>query len=453
MSSNAVVIEARSLSKSYRLYDRPQDRLKQTLSFRLQQLRLAGLRTYYKEFWALRDVSFDIGKAETVGIVGRNGSGKSTLLQLICGTLQPTSGACTSRGAIAALLELGTGFNPQFSGMENVYLNGQILGLSKREIDSRLEDILSFADLGDFIYQPVKTYSSGMAVRLAFAIAAVREPEILVIDEALAVGDDAFRRKCFARLRSLQERGTTLLFVSHTSALVLELCDRALLLDGGELLFDGSPKDTISLYTKLLFASPDVRPQLRRRIMTRPAQELSTASSSAAGPAKPVQPAFFAAGLVTRSRVEYEMRGACIEEPHLETVAGELVNVLSTFDTYRYCYRVRFTADAGQVQFGMLIKTVTGKELGGHAHPGLHEDIGIVRAGEVYSVSFEFRCLLNEGTFFLNAGVRGVRLCDGEQTYLHRILDAVVFKVLPAERPQGTGVVAFEARSQSERAG
>lgn len=238
MSSSDIAIRVQNLSKCYPIYDAPRDRLKQFVVPRLQGL--VGRKTakqYFREFWALRDVSFEVKKGETVGIIGRNGSGKSTLLQIICGTLNPTKGGVETRGRIAALLELGAGFNPEFTGRENVYLNAAVLGLSNEEIDTRFDEIAAFADIGDFIERPVKTYSSGMMVRLAFAVAIHVDPEILIVDEALSVGDAYFQAKCAHRIRSIISKGVTVLFVSHDTASVKSLCSRAILLDSGRSLF------------------------------------------------------------------------------------------------------------------------------------------------------------------------------------------------------------------------
>jgi lipopolysaccharide transport system ATP-binding protein len=226
--SSDVVISARGLSKTYRLFGHPGDRVKQFLSL--------GLRQYHREFKALRDLTFEIRKGETIGIVGRNGSGKSTLLQLVCGILKPTTGSMEVRGRLSALLELGAGFNPEFTGRENVYFQGAIMGFSRATIDDRFESVAAFADIGEFIDQPVRVYSSGMYVRLAFAIAIHADPDILVVDEALAVGDMAFQAKCMSAFRRLQSRGATVLFVSHDVAAVKALCDRAIRLHAGELI-------------------------------------------------------------------------------------------------------------------------------------------------------------------------------------------------------------------------
>lgn len=244
---NEIAITVSNLSKCYQIYEAPRDRLKQFVFPRL--IRLAGRppKQYYREFWALKDVSFEIKKGETVGIIGRNGSGKSTLLQMICGTINPTSGTIHTNGRIAALLELGSGFNPEFTGRENVYMNASVLGLSNEEIDSRFGEIVSFADIGDFIEQPVKTYSSGMMVRLAFAVIAHVDADILVVDEALAVGDAFFTQKCMRFLRNFMKTGTVL-FVSHDTGAVVNLCNSAILLKGGEIVQSGLPKSVIKEY-------------------------------------------------------------------------------------------------------------------------------------------------------------------------------------------------------------
>jgi lipopolysaccharide transport system ATP-binding protein len=255
MSSDEMAIQVSNLSKCYQIYSRPQDRLKQSIVPRVRRLFGRPAPDYYREFWALNDVSFDVRKGETIGIVGRNGSGKSTLLQIICGTLSQTAGEVSARGRVAALLELGAGFNPEFTGRENVYLNGSLLGLSRAQIDQRFSDIAAFADIGEFIEQPVKTYSSGMYVRLAFAVIAHVDADVLIIDEALAVGDVFFTQKCMRFLRKFMQCGTVL-FVSHDTAAVQNLCDRALLMEQGEIRFIGTAKEVANRYLEALYASP-----------------------------------------------------------------------------------------------------------------------------------------------------------------------------------------------------
>jgi lipopolysaccharide transport system ATP-binding protein len=246
MSSDPL-IEARNLGKAYHIYDRPE--------LRLRQFFLGWRRRYYREFWALQGATFVLSRGETVGFIGRNGAGKSTLLQLVCGTLAPTEGEVVVRGRISALLELGSGFNPEFSGHDNVYLYGALLGLSRDEIDARYDRILTFADIGEFIDHPVKTYSSGMVVRLAFAVAINVDPEILVVDEALAVGDARFTARCMTQLRAMQDAGVSILFVGHDLEAVSRLCNRAYVLHDGHILFEGQPADAVSWY--LAFSSAD----------------------------------------------------------------------------------------------------------------------------------------------------------------------------------------------------
>lgn len=248
-----IAIRVSNLSKCYQIYDTPRDRLKQFILPRLQRTLSLQPRQYYREFWALKDVSFEVKKGEAVGIIGHNGSGKSTLLQMICGTLNPSSGSIQTHGRIAALLELGSGFNPEFTGRENVYMNASVLGLCKEEIDQRFDDIAAFADIGEFIEQPVKIYSSGMMVRLAFAVQAQVEPDILIVDEALAVGDAKFQAKCFERLKQLKEQGTSILLVTHASEQIVTHANQALLLNSGDVICYGEPRDVVNQYMDLLF--------------------------------------------------------------------------------------------------------------------------------------------------------------------------------------------------------
>lgn len=240
MPSDDIVISVRNLTKTYRLFGHPGDRVKQFLSL--------GLKRYHREFTALKDVSFDIKKGETVGIIGRNGSGKSTLLQLICGILKPTSGSVQVNGRISSLLELGAGFNPEFTGRENVYFQGALMGFTKAQMDEKFDEIAAFADIGEFIDQPVRTYSSGMFVRLAFAVAIHVEPDILVVDEALAVGDASFQAQCFKKIGLLHEAGTSLLFVSHATNQIVRHCDRAFLLEAGRMVGHGDPHTITNQY-------------------------------------------------------------------------------------------------------------------------------------------------------------------------------------------------------------
>ena len=254
--SSDVAIRIENLCKTYRVYNRPIDRVLESVLFR-SGIRKAGTR--FREIEALKPIDLEVRRGETVGIIGRNGSGKSTLLQIISGTLYPTTGKVEVNGRLSALLELGAGFNPNFSGRENAYLNGSIVGFSRSEMASRFDDILEFSGIGDFIDQPVKTYSSGMYIRLAFAVAIHLDPDILVVDEALSVGDVRFQNKCFRKLRELKERGTTTLFVTHSSDLIVRHCDRAVLLEKGQMHSSGDPGNVVNEYLNLLFNNDEGR--------------------------------------------------------------------------------------------------------------------------------------------------------------------------------------------------
>ena len=244
-SDGDIVLSVRNVSKCFEMYEKPIHRLYQTIC--------AGKKKFYREFWALRDINFDVRRGECVGIIGRNGAGKATLLQIITGTLAATTGTVELKGRVAALLELGSGFNPEFTGRENVYLNGSILGLSRKEIDERYDDIVAFADIGEFIDQPVKTYSSGMMIRLAFAVNVFVDPEVLIVDEALAVGDAAFQRKCFMRMDALREKGVTLILVTHDTGVVKERCNRAIYLKDHVVKRDALSDDVVAEYMRDLF--------------------------------------------------------------------------------------------------------------------------------------------------------------------------------------------------------
>jgi len=252
VASDVAAISVQHMSKCYHMYAQPSDRLKQAFASLLGRIADFKPSTYFREFWSLKDVSFEVKKGETLGIIGRNGAGKSTLLQILCGTLTPTSGTVQTNGRVAALLELGAGFNPEFTGRENIFMNASVLGLSDAEIKDRLEDIIAFADIGAFIDQPVKTYSSGMYVRLAFSIATSVDPDILVIDEALSVGDGSFSRKSFDRIIALRDAGKTILFCSHSLYQVEAICDRVIWLDGGQVQVMDEPAKAIVAYNAML---------------------------------------------------------------------------------------------------------------------------------------------------------------------------------------------------------
>lgn len=420
-NQKSVAIKTEGLAKTYFLYDSPADRLKQFV-FRW--------KPWFRPFAALKPATLEIRKGETVGIVGRNGSGKSTLLQLICGTLTPTAGKITVNGRVSALLELGSGFNPEFTGRENIFLNGQILGMSRREVEKKYDAIIAFSGIdAAHIGQPVRTYSSGMVVRLAFAVAVATDPDILIVDEALAVGDIAFQRKCFARIQEMQKKGATILFVSHAVQTVQELCHRVLLMDEGEILMDGASKPVLAQYGRLMFAPEEKRDEIRK--------ELPVAGCRL--------PEAFDEGMEPESTVEYEKRGAEIKNPRLTTLRGKKVNVLKRGQRYVYTYDVRFSEAAKGVRFGMNIKTKSGVVLGGATTHTEKEAENRMRGGGC-RVRFTFRCLLLPGTYFTNAGCSGI--INGERVMLHRILDACMFRVAEEPALKATGTVDFEVQSE-----
>jgi len=456
MSSEEPSIQVRELGKRYEMYARPADRLKQMVLPKVRRLTRRGNREYFKEFWALRGISFDVYRGETVGIVGRNGSGKSTLLQIICGTLHPTLGSVQTRGRIAALLELGAGFNPEFTGRENVFLSSLLYGISEHELRERYDAICDFAGIGEFIDQPVKTYSSGMQVRLAFSVAINVNPEILVIDEALSVGDELFQRKCFARIETIRQNGATILFVSHAAGTVIDLCDRALLVDSGELLTIGQPKRIVGCYHKLLYAPPAETATIREEIRCDDSHLIAlggSAKAEAAGSTSGLisgrDAETFDPDLVPTSTIYFVSKGAQIQSPALWTLGDRQVNGLIRGRRYCYRFEVRFSKPLHYVRFGMLIKGITGLPIcGTMSEARLLDGKAEAAAGQSAGVEFWFDCMLNPGIYFMNAGVFGVEQLGQEETLLHRIADATAFRVLPITDNVSTELVDFNCESQ-----
>lgn len=445
MSSN-ISISVSNIEKCFHIYSTPGDRLKQFIYPRMQNIFGVKGKKYYSEFWALSGITFNVKRGDTVGIIGRNGSGKSTLLQIICNTLTPTSGDINVNGRIAALLELGSGFNPEYSGLENIYMNGSILGLTRDEINKKLDAIIAFADIGDFINQPVKTYSSGMMVRLAFSVSINIEPEILIIDEALAVGDELFQRKCFAKLEEIKNNGTTILFVSHSASQILQLCDRAILLNGGKILLDGTPKPVIDLYQKILYAKDlSFLDEISSSNEEHTNKKIKESSPEQRLQQKPIEETFDE-HLKPQNTVSYESRGAHIQQPAIYTETGDQVNGLIRGRRYHYKFKAVFNKEISCVRFGMSIKSVSGLLLcGAHSAPTFNDAIPQVNPSEIIEIDFAFTCNLNPGTFFLNAGVFGI--VDGEETFIHRMVDVTAFRVLPIAKNLETEVVNLDVNA------
>ncbi|MHA1539600.1 MAG: ABC transporter ATP-binding protein [Alphaproteobacteria bacterium] len=416
------ILKLKNVDKSFPLYRKTSERLCHLL-FR---------RPPSTSQPALSNIHFDIYPGETIGIVGHNGAGKSTLLQIICGTMSPSNGSVVAKGQIASILELGTGFSPALTGRENIYINAAILGMKKKEVDAALQDIIAFADIGHYIEQPVRTYSSGMLLRLAFAIAIHTHPEILVIDEALSVGDEGFQRKCFSYLEAFKAKGGTLIVVSHAMKQIIGLCDRALLLDKGEILCDDTPSIIVNAYQKLLF-SPlhkrgEIRDALKENALT--ARRFQTPLSE--------DIAAFDPQLKPLSFVAYPPHGAEISGLSILDKDQKIVNHLHSGENYTITYDVVFTEDACRVAFGTTIKTVDGITVASSTTKGTDQLLTSVRAGEKIHVQHRFTCALLKGTFFINAGVSDSSAEDHH--FLHRLVDAYIFRVLPHDMLHTQGI-------------
>jgi lipopolysaccharide transport system ATP-binding protein len=431
-SSNA--IQAENLGKCYRIFDSPQARLVQGLWGRRRQL--------YQEKWALRGVSFELPIGQTLGVVGRNGSGKSTLLQLLCGTLTPTEGGVQCRGRVAGLLELGSGFNPEFSGIENVFLNASLLGLNHRQTEDKLDAILAFADIGEYVHQPVKTYSSGMALRLAFAVQANIDPDILIVDEALAVGDELFQKKCYARLSQLKASGTSILLVTHSCAQIIQHCDQALLLHKGQPQLLGKPSLVTTTYQQLANAPDEQWPAVIAR--KRALQEADCMAKSAADPGETVAETTHTANaeaidttLVPKSREIYANKGVEIQSIQIETPDGQPLNQIS----FRAAFQLRFSYRASpdfptqELRCGCHIASSQGLRVTGQAFP-LPGDSFTTEPGQSWELVFSFGPGLLPGVYFVGGGVWPA---DYPGQFLHRVVDYTAFRILtsPESTPAG----------------
>ncbi|ARV60966.1 ABC transporter ATP-binding protein [Nostocales cyanobacterium HT-58-2] len=406
-----IAIALKNVSKCYRRYTRPVDRLKEIL--------LPG-KSIAQEFWALRDISLEVSQGETLGIIGQNGSGKSTMLQIIARTLTPTTGEVQVNGRVSALLELGSGFNPEFTGRQNVFFNGRLLGLSQKEIEDKFDEIASFADIGDFIDQPVKTYSSGMFVRLAFAVAVSVNPDILIVDEALAVGDIYFQQKCFERIRQLRDLGITFLFVSHDPTAIYKLCHRAVLMEGGQLVLDAKPRKVIDLYQAKLLKKMDAESE------TLEIQLISDSDS---------------VGLEENNK-------GLVEPGELEEVVINLPEVSIKYITFldeneqvieavisdhvlQLCIGLSFLKSFEDPHIGFKIRERTGEVIFETNTFCMGQQVGQVESGTLLEVRFKFNVPLTEGEYTITVGVAdsGFGQSSFKQTlvYAHNV---AAFKVL-----------------------
>jgi lipopolysaccharide transport system ATP-binding protein len=440
---DAVVAVAENLGKSYVLWSRPQDRLKHSLLGRFG-------RSQPQAFWALRHVGFAIRRGEAVGIVGRNGSGKSTLLEILAGTVAPTEGQVTLRGKVAALLELGSGFNPEFTGRENVFINGSILGLSVEEVRDRFEEIAAFADIGPFMEQPVRVYSSGMVMRLAFAVQAVVPKEVLIVDEALSVGDEAFQQKCMAVMKRFQDDGGTVLLVSHGMQTIVRHCERCLLLHEGRLIADDEAKIVTDVYQKLIYSPrAQVGPLLAdlerlgpRDLVARADRAEVAAGSEDAAPPPTGATDWYDPDMPRPMEVSYGNGDAAIEEAGFYALDGRRVNVVVAGRRYVWRYRAVFRADSLEVNFGMMLKTIDGVDVAGLSSDREFMTFPRVEAGTVMEVAFEFQLNVVPDTYLLNAGVGGV--VGDNFTYLARRVDVQMIKVLPADLRPRHGIAELD---------
>lgn len=433
-----MAVEVENLTKIYRLYERPLDRLRELIH--------PFHKNYHRDFYALNNISFTVGRGQTVGLIGRNGSGKSTLLKILSGVLTPSSGKVVVEGRVSALLELGAGFNPDYTGLENIYLNGAILGYSRAEIRHRLEGLLAFADIGDYISQPVKMYSSGMFARLAFSLAINTDPDTLIIDETLAVGDAAFQRKCFMKMESLKKSGKTILFVSHVPSDIIQFCDSCIFLDAGEIIFQGDPRLAIEKYFELQNAG-FVQEESRRKLILERGKSYNQAEHPATPAERDMVESNYDSNLKPDTTIYYEPQGAIIKNNRITTLQGQMVNVLRSRQRYSFAYDVEFLEDLYGVSFGMLIKTIQGYELGGASLFAGRRCLPFVAKGTVIKVNWTFNCSLNEGVYFTNCGVACQR--DSELIHAHRIIDANMFRVLPDKATSSSGTIDFEIEFSS----
>ncbi len=381
----SVALRVEGVSKQYRIYERPGDRLKESLT--------RGRLVRHKPFRALSDISFEVEAGTTMGLVGPNGCGKSTLLQIIAGTLEPTSGSVAHEGRVAALLELGAGFNPEFTGIENVFMNAALMGFSRRETERLLPSVERFAEIGRFVHQPVKTYSSGMFVRLAFAIAASVEPDIMVIDEALAVGDAVFQHRCLRRLKEMQERGATILFVSHDAAAIRALCSRAILLNAGRMIADGAPAEVLKRYQKII---------MEREEAFEAIQPPATNNDDDNG-APPAPDDENRAPL--RYTYRHGDRRAEITRAALLDTARRRVEIVETGEELRLKVRVRFHAETDEPVIGFLIRNRHGIHVYGTNTKEQQIEFGRVERGEVIEAAFSFNCWLGIDDYSISLAV------------------------------------------------
>ncbi len=441
VSNSEYAIQVQNVRKIYKLYDKPIDRLKESLSL--------THKSYHRDFFALDDISFDVKKGETVGIIGTNGSGKSTILKIITGVLTPTSGEVRVSGVISALLELGAGFNMDYTGIENVYMNGTMMGFTKKQMEEKLPDILEFADIGDFVYQPVKTYSSGMFVRLAFALAINVEPEILIVDEALSVGDVFFQAKCYRRMEEIRKNGTTILMVTHDMGSVIKYCDRVVLLNKGHYVAEGAPGKMVDLYKKILANQMD---SLEEELTEM--NDFSGGTQSEAvvekAQAEPSHGGLMRDKLtVNPNRTEYGNGKAEIYDLGMFDERGNLTNLLLKGEYFTIRERIRFHDEIQAPIFTYTIKDKKGADLTGTNTMFEGADIKPVKRGDEYEVTFRQKMTLQGGEYLLSMSCTGFE--QGEHTVYHRLYDVVSITVISNKNTVGVYDMESEVEAVLKR--
>lgn len=439
---NAIIVK--DVTKIYKLYDKPIDRLKESLH--------PFHKEYHRKFYALNGLSFSVEKGQTVGIIGTNGSGKSTILKIITGVLTPTTGEVTVNGSVSALLELGAGFNMDYTGIENIYMNGSMMGFSRKEMDAKLADILDFADIGEFVNQPVKTYSSGMFVRLAFALAINVEPEILIVDEALSVGDVFFQAKCYRRMEEIRERGTTILMVTHDMGSILKYCSKVVLLNKGNFIAEGSAGHMVDLYKKILANQME---SLEEELAEERSRKTGAAGGSDAGAAAETEPAVGGEKsrpalmkdkmAVNPNRTEYGDGRAEIYDMGLFDGRGNLTNLLLKGERFTIREKIRFHAAIQTPIFTYTIKDKKGTELTGTNTMYEGTDIRPVADGDEYEVSFTQKMTLQGGEYLLSMSCTGFE--QGEHVVYHRLYDVLSLTVISNKNT--VGVYDMESEVQA----
>lgn len=435
MEDKKIVIEVKELEKAYKLYDKPSDRLKEALGL--------SRKKRYKEHYALKGVDMTVYQGETVGIIGTNGSGKSTILKIITGVLNPTSGSVNVNGRISALLELGAGFNMEYNGIENIYLNGTMMGFSKKEIDAKMDDVLGFADIGDYVYQPVKTYSSGMFVRLAFALAINIEPEILIVDEALSVGDVFFQAKCYHKFDEFKKMGKTILFVSHDLSSISKYCDRVVLLNQGVKLGEGSPKEMIDAYKQVLVGQYPLGGENDENLLedkdikdaaaiqpgkTDSGKDVQMMSSSDTKAGTGNERENDQGSLKNPELLEYGTKAAVIEDYYVTDEAGRKCSAIIKGQQCSVHMTVHFAEDIQAPIFAFTIKNIKGVEITGTNTMVEKAFLEPVRAGSRKQITFSQRIDLQGGEYLLSLGVTGYENEDF-QVY-HRLYDVLNLTVI-----------------------